>query len=636
MFYNLLNIALQLGKGMGVLPNPVSFMEDVEKLVLKYLESLFLTIYKVMQYLTIVLTLLLTSTAFYAILYNLMMPTKLHEKPIYFQYPSQRDVSSERDSISYRDISYNPYNHYNPYNPYKERGERENACTTCVNTFPSPFSPTDSNPLGSINTGSKATITKVTQRTTTTTSTNLQNLDDTEGVNSNSNSNSNNDNYLKTNTDNNTNDHNQNDKKKKETTFTYGNTKSKSTSTNNMNSNDMFDLNLGGENFYIYSYPSTTLDLLSKASQYQTTAFTRLPPVSSRILMPDRVYVFHIDMEVPDLSIYNSENRYGLWMVTVELLTVDDLLLAKSTRPMATRYVSPFLQTLRTFAFAPLYVFGWKHESQRLSVECFDYYQESPDFPLAKARVSLSSNNVYYYNAYLSISPQLNMIQYIMYHWFYTTAITVIVCSSVLLGVAWAFFLLYSQLELEETDENYTFPGQDQTNGGDYSLSSSQNVNMNHDLHMQPLNENPYANLNNPDLYDETSDLIGANEENFPPRSQNCDSNNHSKLHETREQETLQGEGGRDGGHYQHKMKERQENEKEEIQRRQRQKGRQEGNSPSLSSTSSTQNHENQQQRRSGSGNDNDESKNSGRGQFSTPTIIQNSQHPDDEDTLID
>ena len=101
MFYNVLNVALQLGKGLGFVPNPVSFMEEVEKLLMKYLESLFINIYKIMQYLTIVLTLLTTSTAFYAVLYNLIMPTKLHEKPIYFQYP-QRDILSRPTSTAFQ------------------------------------------------------------------------------------------------------------------------------------------------------------------------------------------------------------------------------------------------------------------------------------------------------------------------------------------------------------------------------------------------------------------------------------------------------------------------------------------------------------------------------------------------------
>lgn len=72
--------------------------------------------------------------------------------------------------------------------------------------------------------------------------------------------------------------------------------------------------------------------------------------------------------------------------------------------------------------------------------------QESGPHPLAKARVSLSSRELHVYEASLAITPQLNWLQHVMFHWFYTTALLAVLFLATVQATALGLAYLWAQV----------------------------------------------------------------------------------------------------------------------------------------------------------------------------------------------
>jgi hypothetical protein len=109
--FNALGVLLEVGRGVGLVRSPSSIMEKVEGLFLRYASGIFSGILKVrswrsysgpqspgfaclipprgiqvMQYVFVVMALLSSATAMYSLVYHVIMPTKLHDKALYFNY----------------------------------------------------------------------------------------------------------------------------------------------------------------------------------------------------------------------------------------------------------------------------------------------------------------------------------------------------------------------------------------------------------------------------------------------------------------------------------------------------------------------------------------------------------------------
>lgn len=72
--------------------------------------------------------------------------------------------------------------------------------------------------------------------------------------------------------------------------------------------------------------------------------------------------------------------------------------------------------------------------------------QESGANPLAKAKVSLSTRALHVYEASLAITPQLNWLQHVMFHWFYTTAFFGTLFIATILSTMIGLFILWQQV----------------------------------------------------------------------------------------------------------------------------------------------------------------------------------------------
>lgn len=80
------------------------------------------------------------------------------------------------------------------------------------------------------------------------------------------------------------------------------------------------------------------------------------------------------------------------------------------------------------------------------------------DNPLAKARVSLSTRRIQLYEARLSISAQLNWVQYMMHDWFYTTASVVILFIACMEGAIIGFIYFWAQVPSTYRDLSSSHP----------------------------------------------------------------------------------------------------------------------------------------------------------------------------------
>ena len=77
----------------------------------------------------------------------------------------------------------------------------------------------------------------------------------------------------------------------------------------------------------------------------------------------------------------------------VELLTAHDQLLARSTRPLILKYRSKYIQIFRALLFALPITMGIYSESQKLKVNCFDWFQVNTILPLPSPSHASSSAN---------------------------------------------------------------------------------------------------------------------------------------------------------------------------------------------------------------------------------------------------
>jgi hypothetical protein len=68
----------------------------MEGLVFRYASSLLATALKLLQYLFLGLALITSATALYTVAYQLIMPTKLHEKELFFDYFPPANPLGER------------------------------------------------------------------------------------------------------------------------------------------------------------------------------------------------------------------------------------------------------------------------------------------------------------------------------------------------------------------------------------------------------------------------------------------------------------------------------------------------------------------------------------------------------------
>ena len=207
--------------------------------------------------------------------------------------------------------------------------------------------------------------------------------------------------------------------------------------------------------------PSAVVDFLSQTTQWSLTdacdpeggaaAAHAEEPRSSwlwgesarklpRVLKAKQKYAVSVDLELPESP---SNEANGMFMVEVSLMDSRGTEIAVSRRPASVRFRSPLLTAVRVAVLAPLLLLDVARESQTVTLEMFDHYEEQTDLPFTRARVTISSSTVRVYKASVGIAAQLQGVRYYMQHWFYVTAALFILCIAALeAAVLSAIFLL--------------------------------------------------------------------------------------------------------------------------------------------------------------------------------------------------
>lgn len=392
-------------KSFSVFPPSLSSppSQEMETLVFRYTSSLLATALKLLQYLFLGLALLTSATAIYAVAYQLIMPTKLHEKELFFDYfpPAVSAVGT---------VEYGRGGPGGWPGPYPAAAAAATAAASADATGAGAGYGSSFNSPEKANAAAAHSVTMITGENPPSPSAPPPPQD---AVDSSSPSSS-------------------------------PSTPSSPPSNTCASPTPPFF-----PPSYHHPFPHATVDFLSKHNQWHASPLTKTDTPLDRILRPDRVYVIDIEMTLPD----SEPNAFlGNFMVSVDLFTRGNELLARSARPLILLYRSHWVRIIRSFFLAPFWALGLSQEAQVVRVTLFDRFRESGAHPMAWARVTLSSPQVHVYKATLSITAQLNWLQFVMSYYFYSTAFCAILLLATMLAAVVGFVYVWTELEGEEEE----------------------------------------------------------------------------------------------------------------------------------------------------------------------------------------
>lgn len=142
-----------------------------------------------------------------------------------------------------------------------------------------------------------------------------------------------------------------------------------------------------------------------------------------QLLMVGQSYRVIVQIEMPE-SPQNLD--LGMFMVCGEMRDIESMLRGHSCRSAMMRYRSPLIRMISTWALSPLYVFGFREEFQRVSVEIFSNYLEQKHHPITDVYVELQSQKIQFYTVSLHIVADftgkfMRHYVFIFYYWYYTS-----------------------------------------------------------------------------------------------------------------------------------------------------------------------------------------------------------------------
>lgn len=133
-----------------------------------------------------------------------------------------------------------------------------------------------------------------------------------------------------------------------------------------------------------------------------------------QLLMVGQAYRVLVNVEMPE-SPQNLD--LGMFMVCAEMRDSELNLRAHSCRSAMMRYRSPLIRSLTTWTMSPLYVFGFREEFQRLSVDVFNQYLENYQHPITDVYITIKSQKIQFYNVSLRIVADFTGLRYVIYNW---------------------------------------------------------------------------------------------------------------------------------------------------------------------------------------------------------------------------
>ncbi|XP_060574237.1 seipin-like isoform X2 [Ruditapes philippinarum] len=141
-------------------------------------------------------------------------------------------------------------------------------------------------------------------------------------------------------------------------------------------------------------------------------------------------YRIVLDLDVPESDV---NRNIGMFMIEMRLYNKRGEVVQTSARATSVRYKSDLLRTLETFAFLPLFLFGYMHQKQFLHVDLFPDFMDNAYNPTVGLVVEVQSKKVEVYTAVLKVFAQFSGIRYFLYYWPLTSAV---------IGITWNFVFL--------------------------------------------------------------------------------------------------------------------------------------------------------------------------------------------------
>jgi len=178
--------------------------------------------------------------------------------------------------------------------------------------------------------------------------------------------------------------------------------------------------------------PTATIHLLSEHTQWSAHIEDVAPPSSSRgqILKSRSRNFLHVSLLLPESDI---NKNLGMFMLEVDLLDNEGLLLARSTRSAMLPYESRLINTVKKLCLLVPLVLGAIPEARRILVKSFDHYIENRQKPLSIAVVRLvipqqtqfpmTDRTIQVHSAELRIGKEHNAFQALLDEWFFTCAL---------------------------------------------------------------------------------------------------------------------------------------------------------------------------------------------------------------------
>ncbi len=195
------------------------------------------------------------------------------------------------------------------------------------------------------------------------------------------------------------------------------------------------------------SSPTAVIDLYAQHEGWEATDLSS-ECVIGGISPPKKVHPplrqkrkYDISLRL-DLPRSPTNEKCGVFMVNANLLDGERVKLGSSKRPEILPYASNLVHSMRVIASWPFFILGSRKEVEQLDVDLFINYIEVPDRPLHFVELSISRRCVQVAGAKITIEPHLHRVQWLMKHYFFTSALGGIFIINCVYGVAIVLLVL--------------------------------------------------------------------------------------------------------------------------------------------------------------------------------------------------
>lgn len=134
-------------------------------------------------------------------------------------------------------------------------------------------------------------------------------------------------------------------------------------------------------------------------------------------------YRIRVDLNLPESGVNKDQ---GMFMIKLYLRDMNGKNIVTSSRPSMLTYKSLPVKLIHTFFSWPLYLSGWRRESEEMQVPLIEDYVDGTrpaHGPASSARVELIARNLQVYSSTLIIQAHLTGLRYYMVHWPILTAL---------------------------------------------------------------------------------------------------------------------------------------------------------------------------------------------------------------------